>query len=739
MKIKKLLFILLLVVVAGKATALTISKQEGWKESAFVIWQPVSGAESYNVYYSGEGLTDVKIDDQLIREYPDYYRADILALKAGSYTITIKALDKDGIELESATTSSVTVKAHDRGGFAHFNYSDIGAYKNDGTLKSDAKVIYVTAKTAKTVTCTVNGTEVTGFQAIMDAYQKNVTNTPISVRIVGTIEADDMDSFSSSAEGLQIKGKNASSVMNVTLEGVGNDATIRGFGILMRNCKSVEVRNFGIMLCMDDCISIDTDNSNCWVHHIDFFYGKAGSASDQVKGDGSLDCKGDSKYLTFSYNRFWDAGKMSLCGMTSESGENFISYHHNWFDHSDSRHPRVRTMTVHVYNNYFDGNAKYGVGATTGANVFVESNYFRNTNKPIMISLQGTDMSNGAKNATFSGEDGGMIKAYGNIFAEKSSNFKLVTHKTSETDFDCYEADTRDEKVPAKYVTLVGGTSYNNFDTDNTKMYTYTADDAADVPAIVTGAYGAGRMQHGDFEWTFNNAVDDSSSDVNVPLKTAITNYKSSIVSIQGEGKKGGGDDDDDDDDDEIKGDVVCTFEKGGGTNTAFTITGSTSNSKGSMTINEKTYDYCLKMESGTDISFTIENEMTLALIFGGTTAAGGKKVLVDGTSYTTDSSGKLVLDLAAGEHHVKKGDGINLFYISLASKNPTNLVNVQKDSSVYYENGTIYNPENVTVQVYNVTGKKVRSGNSDIVISDLARGIYLIRANGGKAIKVIW
>ena len=238
-----------------------------------------------------------------------------------------------------------------------------------------------------------------------------------------------MDHFSSSAEGLQIKGKNANSEMNITLEGVGNDATIRGFGILLRNCKSVEIRNFAVMLCMDDCISLDTDNSNCWVHNIDFFYGKTGSASDQAKGDGSLDCKADSKYMTFSYNRFWDSGKMALCGMTSETGENFISYHHNWFDHSDSRHPRVRTMTVHVYNNYFDGISKYGVGATTGSNVFVESNYFRNTNKPMMISLQGTDIVNGEKNATFSGETGGMIKAYGNVYAEKSSNFKLVTHK----------------------------------------------------------------------------------------------------------------------------------------------------------------------------------------------------------------------------------------------------------------------------------------------------------------------
>lgn len=97
-----------------------------------------------------------------------------------------------------------------------------------------------------------------------------------------------------------------------------------------------------------------------------YFYGSPGSASDQNKGDGSLDLKDNCQYATFSYNHFWDAGKASLCGMTGESGENWISYHHNWFDHSDSRHPRVRVMSVHVYNNFYDGISKYGVGPPWG-------------------------------------------------------------------------------------------------------------------------------------------------------------------------------------------------------------------------------------------------------------------------------------------------------------------------------------------------------------------------------------
>lgn len=212
-----------------------------------------------------------------------------------------------------------------------------------------------------------NETTYTGIQSIITAHQKGLETRPLDIRIVGTIKDSDVDKFDSSAEGIQIKGKNAYMPINITIEGVGDDATVWGFGFLLRNVCSVELRNFGIMLCMDDCVSIDTDNEHIWVHNLDLFYGNTGGDSDQAKGDGTIDLKGDSQYLTFSYNHLFDSGKASLCGMKSESGPNYITYHHNWFDHSDSRHPRIRTMSVHVYNNYFDGNSKYGVGVTSGS------------------------------------------------------------------------------------------------------------------------------------------------------------------------------------------------------------------------------------------------------------------------------------------------------------------------------------------------------------------------------------
>lgn len=514
-----------------------ITRAGGWFESAYVVWNIYGGATSYNVYVKGGQYADyTKIDSELVRNYGTFGRADVVGLSAGEYSLkVVPVTGGTEDEAKAGVASGMTVRNYDRSGFAHLNYTGVGAYNDDGTLKAGARVIYVTAATAKTVTLDVitgknDKTETfTGLQAIVNAYQKGLETRPLAVRIVGTVRDTDMDYFGSSAEGLQVKGKNNTIPMNITIEGVGEDATVWGFGFLLRNAVSVELRNFGIMLCMDDAVSLDTDNAHCWIHNLDLFYGKAGGDSDQAKGDGTIDVKSDSKYITISYNHLFDSGKSSLCGMKSESGPNYIDYHHNWFDHSDSRHPRVRTMTVHVWNNYYDGCAKYGVGATMGSSVFVENNYFRATKNPMLISRQGTDAKG---DGTFSGENGGMIKSFGNVYAEKGkgSNYTSVTQHDTATDFDCYEAAARDEKVQSSFVALTGATPYDNFDTDPALMYTYTPDAATDVPSVVTGWWGAGRMNKGDFKWTFNNAADDTDYAVIKEMKTALENYKSTLV-----------------------------------------------------------------------------------------------------------------------------------------------------------------------------------------------------------------
>ena len=524
--------------IDNPAGVIQITEAKGWQESAYLKWAPFEGASSYNVY-----VDDKKIDAQLVRQYASYYRADVLGLKAGTYSVKVVPVNADGKEIAGTNTvSNLVVKNYNREGFAHFKYDGVGAYNNDGTLKTGAKVLYITAKTAKTVSTTVNTGKletITGLQSIIDAYSKGKDTTPIAFRIIGKVNLSDLDHISSSAEGLQVKGKGAHSVMNMTFEGVGDDATVYGFGFLLRNTKSVEFRNFAIMCCLDDAMSLDTNNSHVWIHNMDLFYGKKGSAADQAKGDGTVDIKGDSKYVTVAYNRFWDNGKASMCGMKSETGPNYITYHHNWFDHSDSRMARIRTMSVHMYNNYYQHNDVYGIGATMGSSVFMESNYFDAVKRPIMSSLQGTD----AKGyGTFSSENGGLIKAYGNVFTNKPDNFSYIPYAENNTSFDAYEVSDPSEQVPASVKTLVGGTSYNNFDTDPSLMYAYAADKAEDVPSIVEGFYGAGRLNHGDIDFVIpdETVVTNGHQQPLPALASILDAYTSGVVKVFGESNASG-------------------------------------------------------------------------------------------------------------------------------------------------------------------------------------------------------
>ena len=675
--------------VENPAGVIQITEAKGWQESAYLKWAPFEGASSYNVY-----VDDKKIDAQLIRQYASYYRADVLGLKAGTYSVKVVPVNAEGTEIAGANTASnLVVKSYNREGFAHFKYDGVGAYNNDGTLKAGAKVLYITAKTAKTVSTTVNTGKletITGLQAIIDAYQKGEDTTPIVFRIIGKVSLSDLDRISSSAEGLQIKGKGAHSVMNMTFEGVGDDATVYGFGFLLRNTKSVEFRNFAIMRCQDDAMSLDTDNSHVWIHNMDLFYGKKGGAADQAKGDGTVDIKGDSQYITVAYNRFWDNGKASMCGMTSESGPNYITYHHNWFDHSDSRMARIRTMSVHMYNNYYQHNDVYGIGATSGSSVFMESNYFDTTKRPIMSSLQGTDaMGDG----TFSGEKGGLIKAYGNVFANKPDNFSYIPYSENNTSFDAYEVSDPSEQVPTSVKTLVGGTSYNNFDTNSSLMYAYAADKAADVPAIVEGFYGAGRLNHGDIDFVIpdETVVTNGHQQPWPALASILDAYTSGVVKVFGEsnatgeggstegGETGGsgsgeggstggstGGTEGGSTVTPIEGTVTCSFTANGKeavpSNSAFALTGEAKNVKKEETvIDGTTYTASLKMESKTEVSFTTSQKMTLYVYYG--LSGANTNVKVDGVK---QAGAPTTVVLEAGAHKITKGDATTIALIKL-------------------------------------------------------------------------
>lgn len=685
------------------ATEVTVTRCEGWLESAMLQWSPVDGAAKYSVSYSGEGINGVA-EDMLIRTYTGYVRCDIPGLKAGSYTLTVKALDDKNAEIASSTQQSVTVKAHNREGYAFTDNVVPGGYNMDGTPKANAKIIYVTANTVNTVTCEVSdGKKIstyTGLANIISACGKDKTHTPLIVRVVGTVKNTDIEGLKD-GNYLNFEGKNATdcSLENVTLEGIGDDAALYGYGVCFKRTRGLEVRNLGIMLFGDDAVSMDTDNYHNWIHNCDFFYGKPGPEADQVKGDGSIDMKYRSTLTTISYNHFFDSGKVMGCGgATKEETNLLITFHHNWFDHCDSRCPRLNHTTAHIYNNYYDGNATYGIGCTEVSNAFIECNYFRNLQRPMMIAGQGTDYiyASQPEKGTFSGQPGGMSKAYNNKVENSTIELRLFYQTDNAQEFDAWLVEERGDKVPETVSAKRGGHVYDNFDTAD-GMYTSAPDAPEQVEGIVT-TY-AGRMNGGDIKWTFDNSVDDKSHDVNEELKSAITSYVSSIVSIQGDGEKPSG------------GDEGGEVTKGGyvvdlinDSESGFSIVGDTSNSKGAVTIDGITYNTCVKMGSSSSVTFSIAEPMNLTLYFANSAT---KRVKINEMSEITIPENNIVTATlpAAGEYVIKRTNGESyLFYIAL-SPIATGITNVPVSVSV---------PVSVPV---NLAGQPVSGGYRGIVI----------------------
>ena len=232
-----------------------------------------------------------------------------------------------------------------------------------------------------------------------------------------------------------------------------------------------------------------------------------------------------------------------------------------------------------------------------------------------------------------------MIKAFGNYFDRSAVHFSYYTQNNPSTKgYDAYETSTRDEQVPATEVTLVGGTSYNNFDTNASLMYGYTADAVADVPAIVTGYYGAGRMNHGDFTYTFkdNVGIDDDDSAYDSTLGGMLDSYKSALVGFFGdETTPDNPDTPDTPDTPEVpEGTILASFD-GSPSNSMFTVAGNYGDGK--VTYDGTYYKKGVKLDSKGSITFTPAKDYNMTLILA--TAKTGRDVKVNGTATTVSGT----------------------------------------------------------------------------------------------------
>lgn len=131
--------------------------------------------------------------------------------------------------------------------------------------------------------------------------------------------------------------------------------------------------------------------TNVWVDHSTFTDGDNPDSGQPVYfgrpyqvHDGSLDITHTASLVTASYNRFTERDKVMLIGSSNTVGPDVgrlnVTLHHNYFEGTIQRLPRVRFGKVDVYNNYYSlGNAEafqYALGVGVQSAIYAENNYF---------------------------------------------------------------------------------------------------------------------------------------------------------------------------------------------------------------------------------------------------------------------------------------------------------------------------------------------------------------------------
>ena len=151
--------------------------------------------------------------------------------------------------------------------------------------------------------------------------------------------------------------------------------------------NNVIIRNMEFSDCPEDCVGVETFAHHVWVDHNSF--------SNPV--DGALDIKRGSDLITVSWNHFENSIKTMLCGHNDENGPQDVgrlrvTIQANYFDETEQRHPRVRfAEPVHILNNYYRQNSKYGIASAMDAGLFIEGNYFQDVAKSIRTDVGSDD------------------------------------------------------------------------------------------------------------------------------------------------------------------------------------------------------------------------------------------------------------------------------------------------------------------------------------------------------------
>ena len=351
---------------------LKISAYGGYEEGAYVEIKINDGFTSsdYKIEYRlSDGISEWSmINSELIRKIDGHIRADVVGIKAGNYKIRINAKG------ETVILSDIQVSAYDRSGYAHFGQRNngVGAYNPDGTIKQNAKIIYVTEQTKNSVEAEIAGSKYRGIVNILAQVSK-LNDAPLNVRLLGRI----------SVEGLSDCIIKAAS--NITIEGIGEDAELFQWGLSFIDCNSIEVRNLTFSGCSGNACSFkgnkssdDFNSKNIWVHNNTFLNG-SGEASTYFNGVSDV---------TIAYNNYVSNTSAEQIKNVNGSQTAYFTIHHNFYDDYLCSLIGTGQVNVHLYNNYYKGKSgnDFFISLNSGVYAFMENCYMQSCSAPPIIT-----------------------------------------------------------------------------------------------------------------------------------------------------------------------------------------------------------------------------------------------------------------------------------------------------------------------------------------------------------------
>lgn len=564
-----------------------VEEYGAYEESMYVVMQDDVTAD-LKVTYNAAGSNSVTaVPSELIRTVNGATRVDIVGVSAGTYDINLS------IGGTNFTLGDIEVEAYDRSGYAHFDpdapndmYANgIGAYENDGTLKDGALVIYLTEENKNDIsnsayvydeeTDSYTKADITGImqqgkysigyflnnrqyasadRSKYGVWAASLKYGAVDVRVVGKVSAEVSGTMDSSIEGLTAydstdfggsvgdSGRMARMVnpFNLTIEGIGEDASIYGWGVHfiandysvsnnfgVKSGESFEVRNIIFDRYPEDAVgmegvqegtSITVPVQRCWIHNNVFYpgycYQVPAGESDKAEGDGSCDFKRGYWY-TFSYNYMEGCHKTNLIGSSDSSLQYNITFHHNWWNNVMARQPLTRQANVHYYNNYISGATDYVISPRANCFLFAEGNFFYNCKNVVK-------------------PDDGTVKFWNNTL------------------LGCYEGvptqvSGRDEVVSNKCKDPTTNTDYSRFETNPDLFYDAEgklATDSVTARKVVmqkAGVHGFGVDEVTPLnEQTPNQSVSVGENGLTVDLNSISGNYSGGVLFNTGKAKAKG-------------------------------------------------------------------------------------------------------------------------------------------------------------------------------------------------------